>query len=93
MRAGLLAAAAIVLASAAPAYAQQSVSPQPSGGNESIIRTPSSSNGGSYGTSGNVGAPTSTYPGRLRDYNNPAASYGRFGNPTTGNTGVRTNRR
>lgn len=93
MRAGLLAAAAAVLVSAVPALAQERVTPQSSGETGSMIRQPSSSNGSSYGTSGNIGAPTSTYPERLRDYNNPAASYGRFGNPTTGNTGIRPNRR
>ncbi|WP_409561776.1 hypothetical protein RLW55_03935 [Hyphomicrobium sp. B1] len=93
MRTGIL-AAALVLGSAVQAHAQQSVSPAPTGGTESIIRTPSSSNNGSsYGTSGNVGAPTSMYPQRLQNYNNPAASYGRFGNPVTGNTRMRSNRR
>lgn len=86
-------AAVLVLGSAVQAHAQQSVSPAPTGGTESIIRTPPSSNGSSYGTSGNVGAPTSMYPPRLQNYNNPAASYGRFGNPVTGNTGMRSNRR
>lgn len=92
MKTGIL-AAALILGSAVQAYAQQSVSPAPTGGTESIIRTPSSSNGSSYGTSGNVGVPTSMYPKRLQNYNNPAASYGRFGNPVTGNTGIRSNRR
>ncbi|HML29949.1 MAG TPA: hypothetical protein PKE16_14170 [Hyphomicrobium sp.] len=83
---------ALILAGASPAYAQQRVSPPPQGGTESLIRTPSSG-GGSYGTSGNVGAPTSTYPQPVPNYANPAASYGRFGNPTTGTTVVRPNRR
>lgn len=86
-------AAALVLGSAVQAYAQQKVTPAPTGGTESIIRTPSSSNGSSYGTSGNVGTPTPMYPPRLQNYNNPAASYGRLGTPVPGNTGVRSNRR
>jgi len=49
-------AAVLVLGSAVQAHAQQSVSPAPTGGTESIIRTPPSSNGSSYWTSGNVGA-------------------------------------
>lgn len=84
---------ALVLTGAAPAYAQQHASPQPQGGTGSIIRTPPSS-GGSNGTSGYVGAPPAiTYPERVPNYADPAASYGRFGNPTTGTTVIRPNRR
>jgi opacity protein-like surface antigen len=68
-------AAVVALASAVPAYAQSTVAPPPTGGTESIIRTPSA-NGGSSGVSGSVGSPTSVYPGRLRDYNNPSVNYG-----------------
>jgi hypothetical protein len=72
---------ALVAASAAAgsASAQQAAGSN----NAPIIRTPPSSNGASYGTSGNVGTPTPMYPGRLRDYNNPAASYGRVYVPNT----------
>lgn len=92
MRTGIL-AAALLVAGAAQANAQQRVSPPPTGGSESIIRTPSSSNGSSYGTSGNVNMPTSMYPPRLQNYNNPAASYGRVLPPNAGNSGFRSNRR
>lgn len=88
MRKAMFVIAAAIISSAAPASAQQSISPQPSGGTESIIRTPSSSSGTSNGTSGSIGSPTTTYPAPLRDFNNPAASYGRLGNPNTG-TGFR----
>ncbi|MBS0235002.1 MAG: hypothetical protein JSR99_16155 [Proteobacteria bacterium] len=91
MRQASLAAAALIL-SAVPTYAQSTNgSSQPSGGNESIIRTPPSSNGASNGNSGNIGAPTSTYPAPLRDLNNPSVTYGnngRFVNPNVGG-GVR----
>lgn len=74
--------AAVMLAiSAAPTYAQQSVSPSPSDNGGSIIRQPSSS-GANSGTIGTVGSPGPTYPARLRDYNNPAASYPRLGTGT-----------
>jgi len=81
MRKEILAAAAMILASAAPAYAQQSVSPSPSNNGGSIIRQPSSS-GNSNGTSGSVGSTGPTYPAPLRDFNNPAASYPRLGTGT-----------
>jgi hypothetical protein len=87
MKKAILAAAAVILVSAAPGYAQTTSSPQPSGGTESIIRTPSS-NGQSSGDSGRIGSPIPSYPAPLRDFNNPAASYGnnygRFGNPNAG---------
>jgi hypothetical protein len=83
--------ATLVLASSGPSFAQQSNSQPSSSDTSTIIRTPQSSNGGSTGMSGSVGSPTPMYPSRLRDYNDPAASYGRFGSPYTG--GVRPNRR
>ncbi|MBS0253193.1 MAG: hypothetical protein JSR78_19200 [Proteobacteria bacterium] len=88
----MILAAALVTGSTVQAYAQQKVTPAPTGGPESIIRTPSSSNGSSNGTSGNVGVPRSMYPPRVQDYSDPAASYGRLGTPYLGN-GVSNNRR
>jgi hypothetical protein len=80
MRKEILAAAAI-LVSAAPAYAQQATNPSPSNSGGSIIRQPSGS-GASSGTSGSIGSSGPTYPAPLRDYNNPAASYPRLGTGT-----------
>ncbi len=92
MQKAVLAAAAILL-SAAPSYAQSANgSPQSSGGNESIIRTPPSS-GASNGNSGNIGAPTSTYPAPLRDLNNPSVTYGNNGRFVSPNIGGGVRRR
>jgi hypothetical protein len=41
-----------------------------------MIRTPPSNNGGSTGTSGSIGSPNPTYPGRLQNYNNPSVDFG-----------------
>lgn len=77
MRKTILAIAG-VLATAAPAYAQSTANP-PGG---TIIRTPPSSNGGGSGVSGSIGSPTPTYPGPLRDFNNPSVNFdARFRNP------------
>ena len=74
MRKAILAAAAM-LATAAPVYAQSTTSP-------TIIRTPPSSNGGGSGVSGSIGSPTSTYPAPLRDFNNPSVNFdARLRNP------------
>jgi hypothetical protein len=81
MRKEILAVAAI-LATAAPAYAQQSISPPPAQNGGQIIRQPSGNNGASTGTVGSVGSPGPAYPSRLRDFNNPAASYPRLGTGT-----------
>jgi hypothetical protein len=69
MRNVILAAAA-VLAMAAPAYAQSTNSP---GG--FVVRTPPSGNGSSSGTSGSIGSAGPTYPGPLRDFNNPSVDF------------------
>ncbi len=70
MRNAILAAVAMFV-TAVPAYAQSTNSP--SGG--TIVRTSPSGNGGSSGASGSIGSPTPTYPGPLRNFNNPAAEY------------------
>jgi hypothetical protein len=79
---------AIVVAAASMsghAMAQTNISPstsQPanpgmSGGSSGVNVPPST--GMSSGTSGSsIGAPTSSYPGRLRDFNNPSAGYGQY---------------
>jgi hypothetical protein len=78
MRKAILATAA-VLATAAPVYAQSTTGPS---SGQTIIRTPASSNGGGSGVSGRIGSPTPTYPGPLRDFNNPSVNFdARFRNP------------
>ena len=62
---------------ATPVLAQVTRTTPPSGNSNSIIRTPdnSSSSGAGSGVSGNVGTSGPTYPGRLRDYNNPSTEF------------------
>ena len=77
MKAVVLAAAAASMSLAAPVLAQDTRITPPSGNSNSIIRTPDSfpSSGAGAGTSG-VGTPGPTYPGRLRDFNNPSTEFG-----------------
>jgi len=64
----IILAAAATLGVAEPALAQST--------NNQIIRTPpSTSNGAGSGTSGSVGSPTPSYPGRVRNLNNPSTEF------------------
>ena len=93
MRSVLLAAAAAAIATTTSAAYAQSTDLPPSSGGPGIVTPPST--GMSSGDSGSIGSPNSTYPGRLRDFNNPAASYGNgyragrpYGSPGVNSGGV-----